>query len=776
MMGNNELKFVRIIAQNGIAVSGAQDCIKIYLENTGYAIIDDLVIVANTDDDTIAEQKNSAVKRLDPGEVMISDWIIKSKTAGQKTICFKALYNKKQQQIEDEIRLLFVDHYHENKLCMNMKNEWEILENVITLQDKNNSQLIEIPVKKSKDIKSNRFGVSAQIPRDYDEDPFNIANLSDGDRKTGWASRSNRVAYPSIDEWVCVDLGRKREINAIGLIPFAKGSGFPVNFDIEGNIDGEDWILLRKVIGYKLDITDVNKDFYDSVVFNFEKIKCDMVRIRFYKMTNYRNDFFCRPFSPYQVRLSGVEIYDVSGNNIIDRNEARITCSSTDNAWYNTKESISETWPDLFELGVKWNRIGQWGDMCEWASVEKEKGKYTIDPILDEKITESVENGIDIIMTLDYGNELYLDEYNPCGFIGVWKKGHPHLLNAPSSDDEIAGYVNYCRHMVSHFKDRIKYWEIWNEENGWFNPDSDPVRYGKLLKTAAIAIKEIDPNAIVMMGGIACFAPEYIEKVLEQGAGPYIDIIAYHPYGRILPESSSGTLDWKDGKLNPVKSEETGIRDCDEEIEILKKRISPFNDKLQIWENEMNWFAPGQPASDEWTGFFRDTSDITQAKYLARWFILNLAADISSIWWSLYNENYTQEWALIRSGTKKKSIAYFVLQRISSIFDSGVIDNDIKIDLTGIENYRSHVFRNDQEELIIAFWTPVEAEDHFDGKETNLIIESKIPGDAQCIDILNGVSQKMVVFRNCVKTIIPDLKIYDYPIVIKFNKMNGENE
>ena len=61
----------------------------------------------------------------------------------------------------------------------------------------------------------------------------------------------------------------------------------------------------------------------------------------------------------------------------------------------------------MLQSGVKLNRIGQWGDKIDWATVEKTKGKYVIDPEVDRGIDESVRGGIDILMTLDYGNNLY---------------------------------------------------------------------------------------------------------------------------------------------------------------------------------------------------------------------------------------------------------------------------------------------------------------------------------------------------------------------------------
>ena len=49
--------------------------------------------------------------------------------------------------------------------------------------------------------------------------------------------------------------------------------------------------------------------------------------------------------------------------------------------------------------------------VLQWCCVEpNEKGRYDIDPRADRAITETVKNGANIIMALDYGNWLYDSE------------------------------------------------------------------------------------------------------------------------------------------------------------------------------------------------------------------------------------------------------------------------------------------------------------------------------------------------------------------------------
>ncbi len=99
--------------------------------------------------------------------------------------------------------------------------------------------------------------------------------------------------------------------------------------------------------------------------------------------------------------------------------------------------------------------------------------------------------------------------------------------------------------MVNHFRGRVKYFEIWNEEDGWFMDawaDNNSVRlvkdYGRALLAAAKAIKETYPEAVVVFGGVAGSSPDFARIALDQGAGPLIDVFAFHPYGHATPEEA----------------------------------------------------------------------------------------------------------------------------------------------------------------------------------------------------------------------------------------------
>ncbi len=81
-------------------------------------------------------------------------------------------------------------------------------------------------------------------------------------------------------------------------------------------------------------------------------------------------------------------------------------------------------------------------------------------------------------------------------------------------------------------------YEVWNEPNlaGFWKPVADPVRYTELLKAAYLAIKQADPLATVVSGGLApaltsggdIDAREFAQAMYANGAQGYFDALGHH--------------------------------------------------------------------------------------------------------------------------------------------------------------------------------------------------------------------------------------------------------
>jgi hypothetical protein len=86
----------------------------------------------------------------------------------------------------------------------------------------------------------------------------------------------------------------------------------------------------------------------------------------------------------------------------------------------------------------------------------------------------------------------------------------------------------------------VKHWEIYNEPeghaDGFIGCMGDDVNaYVEVLRTAHSAIKAVDPEAKILIGGLAMLDepaanPRFLEQVMALGGGDYFDIVSFHVY------------------------------------------------------------------------------------------------------------------------------------------------------------------------------------------------------------------------------------------------------
>lgn len=130
-----------------------------------------------------------------------------------------------------------------------------------------------------------------------------------------------------------------------------------------------------------------------------------------------------------------------------------------------------------YDLGNKWIRVGPDNGSFLWCFVEHEKGKLEIDKRADESVTESVRNGLDVVMVLDFkGNWIYENPPRKDNWLEARFKEVSDLYNdgpkyVDSSPEMFEGYLRYVEYMVRHFKDRVTCFELGNEWNCYYDAD-----------------------------------------------------------------------------------------------------------------------------------------------------------------------------------------------------------------------------------------------------------------------------------------------------------------
>lgn len=125
---------------------------------------------------------------------------------------------------------------------------------------------------------------------------------------------------------------------------------------------------------------------------------------------------------------------------------------------------------------------------------------------------------------------------------------------SPTSDptrcgtDDLSNYRALIAQIVAHADPVIRDWEIWNEPDSATFFDGTPQQYAQMLRVAHDAIKAIDPQANVLLGGISgVWATSWLTQVFATpgaDAGHAFDIANIHERNQLVALAADVTL-WK---------------------------------------------------------------------------------------------------------------------------------------------------------------------------------------------------------------------------------------
>ena len=182
-------------------------------------------------------------------------------------------------------------------------------------------------------------------------------------------------------------------------------------------------------------------------------------------------------------------------------------------------------------------------DEVHWATVESVKGQLSL-PERARWIESAAANGIQCLAVLSYGNPIY-DFGKPAQADldagAFWDCTMPVRDGDPktTTDDEyFDAYIRYVDFVSKSYAGKVAAYEIWNEPDiKYFNTkDATAAEYTELLKAAYQTIKNNDPGVTVLGGAIA-LQTEFIDGMMQAGAGLYMDGLSVHYYlGKSAPE------------------------------------------------------------------------------------------------------------------------------------------------------------------------------------------------------------------------------------------------
>jgi hypothetical protein len=313
-------------------------------------------------------------------------------------------------------------------------------------------------------------------------------------------------------------------------------------------------------------------------------------------------------------------------------------------------EAFSRLREALRESGAGWARV-----RIGWLYIQPDPppAEYAGWSYNDEQLGLLAETGVRLIATVADAPSWAAD--SPC---------------APIHLDRLDDFGQFLSDLVNRYKQppyNIKHWELFNEPDGTWpsgwagglgcwakeNSDEDGLRYRQMLATAYAAIKDADPEATVLMGGVAYdwftayggpFDRYFPDDVMAYGGGYFLDVLNFHYF----PDFRAEWERWQREDITPTcgivddgvgTAYEVGGIDLIAKTNHFRNRMSAcYSVDKPIWVTEM---AEHGYASDH-------ESLVRQARYVVQGYARGLAAGVENItWYALHTPNDTYEQGLL---------------------------------------------------------------------------------------------------------------------------------
>ncbi|MFI6939235.1 cellulase family glycosylhydrolase [Streptomyces sp. NPDC050418] len=307
---------------------------------------------------------------------------------------------------------------------------------------------------------------------------------------------------------------------------------------------------------------------------------------------------------------------------------------------------LAQALDDAADLGVGWIRAD-----LSWTNIQPDGPDQYLWERFDRIAKGAQERDLKVLATLGYSPQWAGDP--SCGVKNA---------TCPPADNE--RFAQFASEAVTRYAAMgVHAWQVWNEANikNFWQTGADPKRYTDLLAKASAAIRAADPEAFVLMCGLANSgtsegreAPvEFLDHVLEEGAGKYVDGISFHPFARVqLPSTKTGRSTYE--KIKGARQSLTSV--------LARHDLSD----LEIWLTETGAPTHGNGAAADNENPGKDTSHATYAHQARIAADVVKAADeltaVTKVFWYSHRDTEPEEknagrhhyYGLIEYGGKRK--------------------------------------------------------------------------------------------------------------------------
>jgi len=362
--------------------------------------------------------------------------------------------------------------------------------------------------------------------------------------------------------------------------------------------------------------------------------------------------------------------------------------------------------------------------------------QFTIDSSHDALISMLSDAGVAIRFVLTFWDK------------DTWPEGRGAHCPRFRDQAEMARYLEFVRFIADHFKGRISKFEIWNEPDRRVCPQRiEPSDYVSLVKQAVPVIHEVCPDAEIVLAATSYLGEEesqaYLFRILSSNIMPLVDVVSWHPMYGTSPEYDAEYCSQYPAIVRRIRdtASTNGFRGTYEADEL-------------TWHTVEGQF---------WDGWSRRYDDTVAAKYLARGVVMHLGMDVAvGVGSGLV---FDQKWVSIPSAVRSLSTVMAGHEAID-------MPVEIATEHDGPVCYCS--FRYTNGDRMLAVWTDgvAQSEDH--GVPATITFPDLVAEAVTGINVLYGFEQELVFEVDGEDTIVRDLLVKDYPILIRLSDVTME--
>ncbi len=272
--------------------------------------------------------------------------------------------------------------------------------------------------------------------------------------------------------------------------------------------------------------------------------------------------------------------------------------------------------PDVIEQSLDMVAAGGYGyirQMFGWFEIEPEEDVYT------DRDGNSTWDKFDLIVEL--ANERNLEIIARLEKPPRWARwGQEDIDEYPDGPpNNLADWTNYIEQVVGRYKGKVTYFQIWNEPNlegEWGGFPIDPEGYVELLKAAAETAREVNPDAVILLAGLAPTEQTgphnlsdllFLQEVYDAGGADYFDIVTAMVYGYGYSPYDRRVEFARNNFSRPIQTREIMVRNGDAD--------------KPVWAAEYGWVSLPNDWDGDASPWGEPVSRGTQADYLVEGYL-----------------------------------------------------------------------------------------------------------------------------------------------------------